>query len=491
MVWILEGTIRATIDLIQQLAWIGTAFRLSSKDRAENSKLVMKNNTTTDSGLRLEFNFENEPIPDDPHMCWYQLFRNPVIACGFPVPDKANEEKGLEMSLELMAALSGARFAIDFEGGLVMKGLSVLLLPVKQSSDVVQWHMISTPEGKRIKYEEARSFRGRALLHEVNHKSIQGTRAILGWWSTKVTNLGSQDAKYSDLDWSEACQIGRSVSLAGATFGFSKIFTAQVSFSTSGKDGRLRVPHSGPFTTVLRWAERQTAILYDYTDRRAWFVTALDVVMHVLHARQHLTPYQFRDEHVVLPASIAGKHGSSLRESLLANASKITLEKTSSDKPNFSLEDAILNIWALLERLSEKEEAEDAAPGLELRTTVKTPLYGWEFMDLLNESNFRHKQTMIPRKHGGWVDLANDSGSIVLFGSGFGEVIEPLLAGGSLCRKWSKLPIGEDYIAVECSTLETLYQEAGSRKTRKYLSSTHLQWRRQGMLFGRCFQRIH
>lgn len=135
---------------------MGATFRLSETQRIEYSKVVIAGEFTEFDDISLVIDFRNESLEDNAPSCWHSLFNNPVIARGFPVPERLNNELGLEMTIEMMAALSGARYAIDFDGGLVMKGLSVLLIPIKQKDDVIQWHLIKPFAGNRIKYEEAK-----------------------------------------------------------------------------------------------------------------------------------------------------------------------------------------------------------------------------------------------------------------------------------------------------------------------------------------------
>ena len=52
------------------------------------------------------------------------------MAKGFPVPKRSNSERGLEMSIELMASLGGARHAIEFRDGFIIKDYSAAFAPV-------------------------------------------------------------------------------------------------------------------------------------------------------------------------------------------------------------------------------------------------------------------------------------------------------------------------------------------------------------------------
>lgn len=67
---------------------------------------------------------------------------NPVIADGYPVPkrDDAQSQKGLELSLDLMATLSHADWVTTFDDTLLLKGVVSALVPVNQTSTSITWH---------------------------------------------------------------------------------------------------------------------------------------------------------------------------------------------------------------------------------------------------------------------------------------------------------------------------------------------------------------
>jgi hypothetical protein len=63
---------------------------------------------------------------------------------------------GLEIPLELLAGISGACHAVEFEGGVVMKGFSHMFVPVRKEQDRVQWHVIASLDPEiRLSYRDA------------------------------------------------------------------------------------------------------------------------------------------------------------------------------------------------------------------------------------------------------------------------------------------------------------------------------------------------
>jgi hypothetical protein len=58
--------------------------------------------------------------------------------------------------------------------------------------------------------------------------------------------------------------------------------------------------------------------------------------------------------------------------------------------------------------------------------------------------------------------------------------------GNGLCHSWRTVPKDNDYFAAGVPIINALYEKAGSRLTKKHLTSTHLQWHRGPSLFESC-----
>ena len=383
-----------------------------------------------------------------------------------------------------MATLGGGRHAIDFKGGLVIKGYSIAFLPVKQYEDTIQWHMVSNRDGTRLRYSDLSMHR--ALQNEVDFESIKTKRAILGWSRVAQTLLGTAGLNYKDIDWSEANEAGRSTRLAGGGLGLQSNIIGQLNFALGPKDGRLLLSQNGPLLKIIERAEKTPVVLYDHGERRAWLVPAHEVILHVIHTRCCLNLYKLDRSKIknLYSDETARISDQAATRVVIANPDQQLYESTSLGEKPYYVRDAVVDIWSLLERMMERDAVITSAPGVPVRGTMRDKLYGWEFRALVEDkSSFRQKEQVLEKSNGGWVDLVNDTDTIVLFGNGFEEVIKPVRGA---CSAWKSLPKGRDYLAVGCPMLETLYNEAGSRKTRSYLTSRHLQWHRGSTLFETC-----
>jgi hypothetical protein len=127
-----------------------------------------------------------------------------------------------------------------------------------------------------------------------------------------------------------------------------------------------------------------------------------------------------------------------------------------------------------------------------IHLSSRKTLQGWEFMDIFAEiSPLRLKEALIKKTCGGWLDLAIDIDAIILFASGFEDIIRPLEGSlEGLCHMWRSVPKENDYLAASIPTIKKLFERSGSRLTKKHLTSTHLQWHQGEVLFEHCRERV-
>lgn len=147
--------------------WVGAAFQVSSHAQLQYSQLRhLDFESLTTAHTLFTVIYERVEVPADEQSCWFSLFNNPVIAKGFPVPKRSNSERGLEMSVELMAVLGGAKYAIEFGGGLIIKGYSAVFVSIMSYEDSIQWYIVINNNRTRIRYSNINIYR--VLLDQVD-----------------------------------------------------------------------------------------------------------------------------------------------------------------------------------------------------------------------------------------------------------------------------------------------------------------------------------
>ena len=328
-----------SIEICQQAIWMATALRVSCSQEVRYADIDLKPFIIADAQLR--FMITTYGVVANEQSCWIELFGNPVIARGFPIPKRNNDEQGLEISLEMMAALGGARHVTEYDGGLVMKGCSSMFIPVKRTTDAIQWHFIKGNGDESMPYHELKKWNcNRAMLTSLNFDSLKSTRAFLGWWKLSETHLGTVDADYDSIGWSPAGVARRSTRFAGAEVGFQAMATGKLNFIIGAKDSRVHFALKGPLQRVLRCAEKTPVVLYDLEDRRACFVFALDVMLHIIQTRSRvsLAPYLSKsDNREILPVNPRVLDGTEARQAALGNRGRLLYE-------GYPFEDVILDI---------------------------------------------------------------------------------------------------------------------------------------------------
>lgn len=165
----------------EQARWAGAALRRSpfGDSLAYCSSTVVAGGTPRASAIR----FSSVPMEPPEGVDWPAIFCGATVACGFPILHR-QDGKGLEMPLQVMAGIIGARLMTEFDGGLIVKGLGRAFVPVKRMGDGVQWQLIRGPDEEelegQISYGEVASrCKDRALTEEVDMELAHSARAFI------------------------------------------------------------------------------------------------------------------------------------------------------------------------------------------------------------------------------------------------------------------------------------------------------------------------
>ena len=260
-----------------------------------------------------------------------------------------------------------------------------------------------------------------------------------------------------------------------------------MNFVLGAKDGPYHHSQQGPFQKTIDHAEKFPVVLYDQKDRRAWLVSALAVILHMIQLRHHIKPFVVDGNIVQISPSDPSRQEHAAREAVAKNKSKKLFDCETDNEKDYCVRDAILDYSSILDGLVGRGATERATPGKELHTTLQNTLYGWEFRDVTDEESILKQKAQVLKKTAGrWYDLVKGVGAVVLFASGLGDIIRPTFQSAGLCRKWRRLPKDNDYLAVCVPMLETFYAKAGHRHDHQYLTSAKHVWHRGSMLFERC-----
>ncbi len=192
-----RGTRGSIIEVGEQLAWLGAALRSSPYDGIAFCRPQIEDSSwTTEQHHKLQcdpkqveakvliitFSFDLENLSagrQSQGTCWYSLFRNPVVVSGFPILRRNPHHDGLELPLNMIAGLLGAKRAHVFSDIVFIKGYSAMLVPSKQSDGLLVWHVLHNADGSRISYLDNYL----PPTQDIGFWSLQTSRHIVGWCS--------------------------------------------------------------------------------------------------------------------------------------------------------------------------------------------------------------------------------------------------------------------------------------------------------------------
>jgi hypothetical protein len=197
------GTGDSVAEIGEQLAWLGATLRSSPYEvgvaySTPSLRILLKNAPRTVPGASLapdilciidftvqevENHFE---APDG--QCWHNMFRNPVVVKGYPIPRRTTLDTGLEIPLNIMAGLARTQRANTFNGTIFIKGFSTMLVPTNLSGDMLIWHLLYNKDGSRISYLDNTV----AHVVDVSISYLENARHVVGWCS-EVKNYAGMD----------------------------------------------------------------------------------------------------------------------------------------------------------------------------------------------------------------------------------------------------------------------------------------------------------
>ena len=171
-------------EMLEVLVWMGAACRSSDNEQDLSTCKPVFTRQSDSTGLYFKVEFSNANIAHEEKvescaMCWHKMFQGGVIAEGYPIPTRAEHERGLEVSLGLMVALARTPSQALYEGHALLKGYNSMLLPVHKEGHSVQWHFLTSGHPKtRMSFNECLSFPTFTSFDDVMSDSA---RHFVGW----------------------------------------------------------------------------------------------------------------------------------------------------------------------------------------------------------------------------------------------------------------------------------------------------------------------
>jgi hypothetical protein len=197
-----HGLCESIIRIGQQLSWLGAVLRLSPRnDRIAYCQPIVSEVEGIPGQIRftIKFDIRLEPREDQAvnGECWQKLFKNLVIAKGFPVRRQVVQHSGLEVPLNVLGRLVPSRWVSTFDGKVYIKGHSSVLVPTMVIRDTVVWHLISDDEGQYLSYVDSRIEATPGLYPATVDCNLGSFRHIVGWCGKAKTLTGMTILPYN------------------------------------------------------------------------------------------------------------------------------------------------------------------------------------------------------------------------------------------------------------------------------------------------------
>ncbi|KAJ3578823.1 hypothetical protein NPX13_g1746 [Xylaria arbuscula] len=274
-------------EIGEQLAWLGAALRPSpGQDRTRiYTPYIGRAPVTVDNvpaALECNIKYATEVCDSSTQKlngnCWGYLFSSPVIAGGFPILRRQELDTGLEMPLGLMVALTGTKYLNKFGSTIFIKGYNTMLVPAKQSKDLIIWHLLRSPKpSRRISY----------LLSDftpalVTKADLEKSRHVLGWCADATSIVGTTLATY-DIGRSRLPKAHSHHMLEKVEISAGQFVTGTAAFTLGNREKPVHITRYG-FLTKLQWISSKYVVLWDQGDKRGWLVDGAGALLHILRA---------------------------------------------------------------------------------------------------------------------------------------------------------------------------------------------------------------
>ncbi|KAF4988794.1 hypothetical protein FDECE_14918 [Fusarium decemcellulare] len=500
----------------EQLAWLGAA--LPSTRRGDGlfycspvidiDKPRINSNTGGPESLQCSITFQirdcQQTSSDANGQCWLAMFGQVVIAQGFPIPRRPQAGTGLEIPLDMMAALVGTQHINVFNAKVFIKGFSAMLVPTKMVDDVVIWHLLYTPKwNDRISYLDCSVEHLGCTVEE-----LKPARHVIGWCPEAVCTAGVSTAGYyvkrSGLG---SPRSGFALEHLEVQAGQYVLVTA--SFSVGRKQKSIAFQQRG-YPNMMRQLSQRFFVLWDETDKRGWLVDGASTLLHLVQASLEHSKSAFGESIMLSPNKKIKIKESALKTlvdlenremPLYIDGLGIAEEPTehrggpsgtntqpslpTTQRTYYLLQHQIEDIYQVLEKLIDHQKTAKEQDGVAIRIESRQWLEGWDFKDLATlQFTISPRVADLKAAEDEWLRLIRSIGAITLFGRGFGELIKP---EGPHCSRWTSLPTEKYYLAV-CvkDLLEIIEQNNGDLETNPIKITKDTLWHIKQGVFPQC-----
>ncbi|KAJ5364559.1 uncharacterized protein N7496_010272 [Penicillium cataractarum] len=490
------GTGDSVAEIGEQFAWLGAALRsspyelgiayctpiISDVHISSASQQASRSQSCPHILGKIDFVFQERERQSTTSnaQCWHNLFRNPVVVTGYPIPWRSETGTGLEIPLNMMAGLARTKRVNSFNKKLFIKGFSTILIPTRQNGPTILWHLMYNIDRSRISYIQHTV----PHLEDISIFDLEKARHVLGWCSEARYNAGAAEANYLITP----SRLPRPPE--GCIYNDIRLFKGQIilgsAFSMGHKDTAIHISRNG-YIEKLKSIRRRFFVLWDEEDKRGWLINGASVLLHLLRASlKHDSMDELSTEFLFNPEDL--QEASETRRAfsaikVLANQSNRKLPIYLEKGTYLRLEDRVEELYDTLEKIMDYEVG-IATPSSAKSSRPRKYLEGWDFNDLATcRDIFYPRVAKLETIGKGWVDFIRAIHAVTLFGRRFGEVIEPFSTGS--CNKWTELPKAMYYLAASVHDLKEIMDMDGDSEASPMVLAHNVIWHNP-IAFGSC-----
>ncbi|KAJ5747835.1 uncharacterized protein N7511_009531 [Penicillium nucicola] len=413
--------------------------------------------------------------------CWYPLFDSAVIALQSSVEPRLKPCEGLELDFKQLLKLAAVEYPIMVDDGIILMGYSTALIPIKQTDDNrIMWHLETATGDFQLQVSDLQATQ-KQWLRLTNFEDLLSATAILGWSSKAEVLLGT-NRLVPNVTWSNAKVKTSTWHWSGANLQLMAQtasplnFGAQMGMMFDRSVNTIQFSPSGNYLKCLSSSSQQPIILYDVKTKRAWLVSLLSVLHHMLLAYYKTINKSFRANFPPFAEPTSDSHCPSWNA--LRDQGGLVLEKSTGSE--LTVRDLIMGFSVNLSKTTiQPPRASNMHP-----LTVSS-IFGYEFADIVMDSPTSElKKTSLEKESLAWISLLNNIKC--LFCSDLGDAI---IGNRS---PWESSPCnslleGYDLLAASMPSMDLLAQRHGGNVHASSCQlSTDCSWCLAGTPFQTC-----
>ncbi|KAJ5897349.1 hypothetical protein N7504_007637 [Penicillium tannophilum] len=456
----------STPELLYMLRWICSTIR---------RPVLGSVSFSTSKNVGYNFKLEDlQPLPQLPedNNCWRGLFETAVVSME---PNITHQKpcRGLELDFNIMVQLAAVEYPVLVEHGLVLMGFSTALIPICETEDgVVLWHLETSSSEFQLKTRDLKATQQEWLRTE-KLDYLQSKKALLGWCTEANILLGTNQLP-ANVTWSNAQKKpitwhwkGTNLQVIAQTASPLQL-GGQAGMSFDRTINTLRFSPSRNYIKCLQSSAIEQIILYDVKAKRAWLVSLISVLHHMLLV--YCNSLEENSQPNPAPTTLPSLNGSSASFKALKNMGGLVIQGTAEE--SLTIRELVMGFSVNLSRAS-------------LHKPKRSTIYGYEFMDIVMDSTRSELKKQQLNKSGlVWTSLLSEVNC--LFCSDLGEAIVGS-RGLNISSPCNSLPKGHDLMAASMQSIEKVSLKHGGKVEGEIRQISHSHcWKLTGSPFQRC-----